>query len=963
MYQLENKKKNKRKQSEKRLPLYEKVVKPLFDKILSFIALVILFPVWIVLSIAIFIDDPGPVLFTQKRVGKGNAYFTLHKFRSMKINAPHNTPTHKLRNPEQYITPIGWFLRKYSLDELPQLWDIFVGNMSIIGPRPALWNQKDLVKEREKYGANDILPGLTGYAQVNGRDELDIFEKSRMDGEYVKALHKNSVSGFCMDVSCFFRTIGNVIKHKGIIEGEAKKINFDDSIEPDIKDYGYLKTFSIDRSAKKRILITGCHSYIGESFISYVKRNYPENFEIHTVDMRDGSWKTYDFSPYDTVLHTVGIAHADTRRIGENEKQQYYAINRDLAVEAARKAKESNVRQFLFLSSMIIYGDSVYGKPKVIDEHTVPKPDNFYGDSKWQGDMRVRRLSSQEFHVAVLRMPMVYGKNSKGNYPILAKLAKILPVFPDVENQRSMLYIDNLCEFISLLILSGEGGIYFPQNSEYTKTSEMVKLISKEIGKNIRTMKSLNPILALFPHLSKRMRNVVNKAFGNNTYSQKLSLYKGLEYQAVSLTESIKQTESIGKMSHMKYSCEYGKSVLIVASVASMIDQFNIPNIKMLIRMGSNVDVAANFFKGNTCTDKKIHQLLKRLDEMRVDCYQIDFDRKIPNIKAGIKAWKQLNNVMSGNAVPVNGFHYHKLSENRTYAFIHAHSPIGGVVGRMAAKSHRIKTIYTAHGFHFYDGAPKKNWLIVYPIEWGLSWITDVLITINQEDYRRAKNRFHSGKVVYIPGVGVDIDKFSNGLIDPDEKKNDMGAKPDSIILLSDGEGISSKNYEAVFRALSELQNPKIIYFIVGKVESESEWKELVHSLSLDEQVYFLGLRTDLSELCQAADLFVYSSSNQEKTSLALMEAVACKTPVMCSKNCNSSAFISSKEYLFEESDVNDIAHCLARLAVSRKKIMTSVKVVMKENKKLLKAYILELMEESTKQKAFMEGINNYLNP
>lgn len=192
---------------------YEKVLKRLLDIILSFFGLLLLSPVFLILSLWIVIDDPGPVLFTQKRIGKNKQYFKLHKYRSMKMSTPHDKPTHMLENPEQYITKAGKFIRKHSFDELPQIWDIFIGNMSVIGPRPALWNQDLLTAERDKYGANDIKPGLTGWAQINGRDELEIPVKAKLDGEYVKG------SNFGMDIKCFFGTIGKVLKHDGVVEG------------------------------------------------------------------------------------------------------------------------------------------------------------------------------------------------------------------------------------------------------------------------------------------------------------------------------------------------------------------------------------------------------------------------------------------------------------------------------------------------------------------------------------------------------------------------------------------------------------------------------------------------------------------------------------------------------------------------------------------------------------------------
>lgn len=199
--------------------MYEKVLKRFIDIVVSFCGLALLFWLYALIALAVFLDDPGPILFSQKRIGKGKTIFSMHKFRSMKMSTPHDTPTHLLENPEQYITRVGRFLRKSSLDELPQIWDIFIGNMSIVGPRPALWNQEDLLAERDKYGANDVRPGLTGLAQINGRDELEISEKARLDGEYVKVLKSGSWDAFLMDVKCFLRTFVSVARSEGVIEG------------------------------------------------------------------------------------------------------------------------------------------------------------------------------------------------------------------------------------------------------------------------------------------------------------------------------------------------------------------------------------------------------------------------------------------------------------------------------------------------------------------------------------------------------------------------------------------------------------------------------------------------------------------------------------------------------------------------------------------------------------------------
>ena len=202
--------------------MYQRIIKRAIDILLSFLTLLCFSWLFLLLSIAILIDDPGPVLFTQKRFGRGKTFFSLHKFRSMKRSAPHDVPTHLLQDPTQYITRVGKFLRKSSLDELPQFWDIFRGKMSLVGPRPALWNQEDLIEARDANGSNDLRPGLTGWAQINGRDELSIADKSALDGVYAEAMRKGGWTAFRMDVKCFFGTFRPLAAGQGVVEGGPK---------------------------------------------------------------------------------------------------------------------------------------------------------------------------------------------------------------------------------------------------------------------------------------------------------------------------------------------------------------------------------------------------------------------------------------------------------------------------------------------------------------------------------------------------------------------------------------------------------------------------------------------------------------------------------------------------------------------------------------------------------------------
>ena len=232
--------------SQRKQGIYDTYVKRMIDIVLSFGGLIVLSPVFAIIALAIVIEDPGPVLFSQKRIGKNKQFFKLHKFRSMKVCTPRDVPTHMLENPEQYITKVGKFIRAHSLDELPQIWDIFVGNMSVIGPRPALWNQDVLVAERDKYGANDVKPGLTGWAQINGRDELEIPVKAKLDGEYVEK------ESFLFDMKCFFGTVGKVAKDDSVVEGGTGEMA--KSVEA-----------SNDETKKKRILVI-CQYYKPEPF-------------------------------------------------------------------------------------------------------------------------------------------------------------------------------------------------------------------------------------------------------------------------------------------------------------------------------------------------------------------------------------------------------------------------------------------------------------------------------------------------------------------------------------------------------------------------------------------------------------------------------------------------------------------------------------------------------------------------
>lgn len=282
----------------------------------------------------------------------------------------------------------------------------------------------------------------------------------------------------------------------------------------------------------KRILITGKNSYVGNSFADWVSK-YPEEYAVDKISLRDGSWKDKDFSIYDVVLHVAGIAHQKETKENANS---YYEINRDLAIAVAKKAKNSGVGQFIFLSTMSVYGlDS--GE---IGLDTKLEPKSNYGKSKLEAENDINELTDDTFRVVILRPPMIYGKGCKGNYQRLAKIARISPFFPNIKNKRSMIYVDNLSEITRLIIRDKEKGLFFPQNQEFVQTSEMVRLISLYTKKRHIAINSLiNPAIRPFMKL-----NLIKKVFGNLVYDKEISKYRN-DYQLFGLEESIQQTESL----------------------------------------------------------------------------------------------------------------------------------------------------------------------------------------------------------------------------------------------------------------------------------------------------------------------------------------------------------------------------------------------------------------------------------
>lgn len=291
----------------------------------------------------------------------------------------------------------------------------------------------------------------------------------------------------------------------------------------------------------KKILITGANSYIGTSFERYIRENYPDEYTVDTVDMIDGGWREKSFAGYDSIFHVAGIAHSDNGKISVEKEKLYYAVNTALTIETAEKAKTDGAGQFIFMSSAIVYGNSSpIGKKKVITKDTPVSPANSYGDSKVQAENGIRSLNDENFRIVILRPPMIYGKGSRGNYSLLAKIALKTPIFPYVENERSMLYVENLCEFVRLMAENDEQGTFWPQNGEYSNTSELVGMIAEAHGRKVRLVKGFGWMLKIMSNCTR----LVNKAFGSLSYDMGMSGYHK-KYQLYSIKDSIERTEAM----------------------------------------------------------------------------------------------------------------------------------------------------------------------------------------------------------------------------------------------------------------------------------------------------------------------------------------------------------------------------------------------------------------------------------
>lgn len=868
---------------------YERYVKRAFDIVLSFGGLVVLSPVMAAIAIAIKVEDPGPVLFTQKRLGQNKRYFKLHKFRSMKMCTPHDVPTHMLENPDQYITKVGKFIRAHSLDELPQIWDIFIGNMSVIGPRPGLWNQDILTAERDKYGANDVKPGLTGWAQINGRDELEVPVKAKLDGEYVQN------EGFLMDMKCFLGSLHVFGKDDSVVEGgtgEMKKVGRHHtdgkSKEEMIGHIGFGEPVVVDKDKKVKVLVVGAGSYIGESFATYVKDHYSENITVDTVDTMpkekgEAEWQSTDFSPYDIVYHVAGIAHADVGNVSDETKEKYYKVNTDLTIDVAKKAKLEGVKEFIFMSSMIVYGDSApYGQGKMITKDTVPAPANFYGDSKLQADVAVRELADDKFKVVVLRPPMIYGKGSKGNYPTLAKLAKKLPVFPNVDNQRSMLHIDNLCEFLCQLMLVSnikqKSVVLVPQNGEYTRTDEMVKEISEVAGGKIVVTALLNPVVKLAGLIPGKVRGLVNKAFGNSCFDLSMSDYEGMNYRMYDLKDSIRVTEKV------KHVCDR-KKVLFLVNHDVVIYNFRLEIVERLLQEGYEVHISSPY-------GERIDDLVK----LGAVWHDITIDRHGMN---PAKEWKLF-------------YEYKQLLKEVKPDIILGFTIKPNIYGAIAAKQAHIPFVanITGLGTAVEDsGWKQKIFIALY--KYAFTDVQRVFFQNTENQQFFIKHKIALKKQKLLPGSGVNVDRFPlRAYPEAGDGKSETPVRFAFISRIMKEKGIDQ--YLEAAKAVKK-EYPATEFHICGFCEKEYEGQ--LDEYNKNGIVIYHGMIRDVSTFLKNIHCVIHPTYYPEGLSNVLLEACSSGRPIITTdrSGCREVVEDGINGYMIQEKNNAELIRAIRK--------------------------------------------------
>ena len=578
----------------------------------------------------------------------------------------------------------------------------------------------------------------------------------------------------------------------------------------------------------KKILITGAGSYIGTSFENYINTNFPDKYTVDTVDMIGGGWKEKDFSPYDTVFHVAGIAHSDNGKIAPEKEKLYYSVNAELTSAAAEKAKSDGARQFIFMSSAIVYGNSApIGKTKIITADTPVSPANCYGDSKVQAEKRLKSLEDENFKVVILRPPMIYGKGSKGNYPLLAKLALNLPFFPRVQNERSMLYIENLCEFVRLMVENEESGTFFPQNSEYSNTSELVEMIAAAHGKKIKLLGGFTWALKILS----RFTTLVNKAFGNLTYEKSISDYKE-NYRIASSKESIKKTEKVNR-------------VLFLVNHDVVIYNFRLELVEKLLKEGNEVYISSPY-------GEKIDRLIK------IGC-------KFCDIKLSRHGTNPINELKVV-------FHYISLLKKVKPSVVLTYTIKPNIYGGIACSLKKIPYVTNISGLGSAienGGFLQRLTLKLYKI--GLKKAEKVFFQNSENQRFMLEKGIVGNSNELLPGSGVNLER------------NSFEPYPDNdncVTLLTIGRIMKDKGTDEILEAAKIIKKkyPFVIFRFIGFYDDD--YNEKISAAVSDKTIEYWEQQPDVHPIIKNSHATLHASYH-EGMSNVLLETAACGRPII----------------------------------------------------------------------------------
>lgn len=627
----------------------------------------------------------------------------------------------------------------------------------------------------------------------------------------------------------------------------------------------------------KKILITGANSYIGTSFENYIKEQFPDRYTVDTVDMIDESWRKKDFSGYDTVFHVAGIAHSDNGKISEEQKKLYYQVNTELTIETAEKAKRDGVKQFIFMSSAIVYGDSApIGKTKRISKDTPLSPANAYGDSKAQAEKGILPLSDERFKVVVLRPPMIYGSGSKGNYPQLSKFAQKLPIFPDVQNERSMLYIENLTEFIRLMIENEESGIFFPQNAQYSSTSHMVKEIADAHGKRIKLVKGFTWMLKIMSHFT----GLVNKAFGNLSYDMSLSGYKE-NYRRYSLTESIRLTETAPTK----------KKVLILVNHNVVIYNFRKELVQRLVAEGYEVYLSCP--QGNRIAE---------LQAMGCRFIETNVDRRSKNPFADLKLIR----------------HYKRMMKEVRPDIVLSYTIKPNIYGGIAARKLGIPQLANITGLGTAvenPGLAQKLIILLYRLAFKK---TKKIYLQNEENLEFFRSHHINNKAQEIlPGSGVNLKEYQVS-----EYPDDSTVKFLFLSRILKEKGI---DYYLGSATAIKAKYTNVEFHICGF--SEDEYTGKLDELNQNGTVIYHGMIHNVRDFLKDIHCVIHPTYYPEGISNVLLESCASGRPIITTdrSGCREVVDNGINGYMVRcqnQEDLNEAIERFLQLSYEQKKTM-----------------------------------------